>query len=69
MRDVQRLFGGSQGRKRAWRCIGAYGEHSAICFELFGKAMRTMIRLGGELADVDTKLKAEDHRLAQSGAS
>lgn len=41
----------------------AHGR-SAVCFELFGEAMRAMIQLGGELANVDTRLEAEGRHLA-----
>ena len=37
--------------------------HSAVHYEIFGEAMRVMVRLGGELANVDTRLKTEDHLL------
>ena len=36
---------------------------SAVRFGLFGEAMRAMVHLGGELANVDTRLEAENRRL------
>ena len=47
------------------RALEFMRECSAVRLELSGKAMRAMIRLGGELADVDTQLEAEDRRLAR----
>ena len=38
---------------------------SAVCFMFFGEAMRVMVHLGGELANVDTRLEAESRRLRQ----
>ena len=36
---------------------------SAVRFGFFGEAMRAMVHLGGELANVDTRLEAENRRL------
>ena len=33
-------------------------------FELFGEAMRAIIELGGELANVESRIEAESRRLA-----
>ena len=40
-------------------------ERSVVRHELFQEAMGAMNRLGGELADVDARLKAEGLRLAE----
>lgn len=40
-------------------------ECSVVRVEFFGEAMHAMIRLGGELANVDTLLEAEYRRLAR----
>ena len=36
---------------------------STVCFGFFGEAMHAMVHLGGELANVDTRLEAENRRL------
>ena len=34
-----------------------------VCFGFFGEAMLAMVHLGGELANVDTRLEVENRRL------
>ena len=45
------------------RALKFVHERSVICHELFREAVGAMSRIGGELVDVDTRLKAEGLRL------
>ena len=51
-------------KERLGRALAFTRGRSAVRLEIFGKAMGVMIRLGWEVADVDTRLEAEDRRLA-----
>ena len=62
-RGTQRLPSGLRGQRRFCDEHTLARGRSAVRFGLFGEAMRAMVHLGKELANIDTRLEAEDHRL------
>lgn len=62
-RSAQRLLSDSGADEDLGDELAFARGRSAVCFEIFAEAMCAMVHLGRELANVDTRLEAENRRL------